>query len=396
MSKEDLFVDEQFEQLSARLNAPNIFVCTDISGIEIRHSNFIAWLLDIRGSHNQKSLFFDRFLQSWSDHRLKQPNSFSLKREKDNIDLLIEYDSNVIAIENKIRAKDSKGQLSKYSQIIASKFKNKNIHKIYWTLHGDDPLDADEGKHWTRYSYQKFLGVLSSLTSEINDEKVAIYVRDYIDALNINYIQDSEYARGAKALVDKHKLALSKIFTNPNAYPSEHINVLRFLERHSSFSRGEGFFSVDKPFRRIFSNVCLRHGYSPIAQGDKQSTYFNFHLNNIDGCLKIFGIICRFYENRGVLSFRFTLDPETASNKKLRDLILNNLNAFNKMDVVSRRGKKHVGVVKKDVAFNPMLLGHQSLDQEIDSIFDREINPFSTQVSTILQDLVHSESAPFP
>ena len=58
-----LLKDENFDRLDLGLQNPNIFQILRISKTEIRHSNFLAWLLDANQSHKLGDIFLKRFLR---------------------------------------------------------------------------------------------------------------------------------------------------------------------------------------------------------------------------------------------------------------------------------------------------------------------------------------------
>ena len=55
--------DPDLERLQVGLNEPNIFDILRVSSQEIRHSNFLAWLLNPKGSHGLGSYFLKRILR---------------------------------------------------------------------------------------------------------------------------------------------------------------------------------------------------------------------------------------------------------------------------------------------------------------------------------------------
>ena len=62
--KYDLLLnDEDFDRLDLGLKNPNIFEILRISKNEIRHSNFLSWLLDPNGTHKLGDIFLKRFLR---------------------------------------------------------------------------------------------------------------------------------------------------------------------------------------------------------------------------------------------------------------------------------------------------------------------------------------------
>ena len=123
ITKEDLddfAKSPDLSHLEELLNEPNIFNILKLETNELAHSNFLAWLLDPKGSHKLGDLFLKEFLKkvipnlgnfeqlSFSDARIE--------REKNNIDILITDDSNnlLVVIENKIYSQETGDQLNRY------------------------------------------------------------------------------------------------------------------------------------------------------------------------------------------------------------------------------------------------------------------------------------------
>ena len=60
---DNLLKDEDFDRLDLGLKNPNIFQILRITKNEIRHSNFLSWLLDPNESHKLGDIFLKRFLR---------------------------------------------------------------------------------------------------------------------------------------------------------------------------------------------------------------------------------------------------------------------------------------------------------------------------------------------
>ena len=60
---DQLLKDEDFDKMDLGLKKPNIFQILRISKNEIRHSNFLSWLLETNGSHKLGDIFLKRFLR---------------------------------------------------------------------------------------------------------------------------------------------------------------------------------------------------------------------------------------------------------------------------------------------------------------------------------------------
>ena len=69
----NLLNDVDFDKLDLGLKNPNIFSILRISKNEIRHSNFLCWLLDPNQSHGLGDIFLKRFLREvFSSDRFEQ------------------------------------------------------------------------------------------------------------------------------------------------------------------------------------------------------------------------------------------------------------------------------------------------------------------------------------
>ena len=62
--------DEAFLELSKKYNALNLFEILKITKAEIRHSNFLAWLLDPKGNHRLQDRFSPRLCRKLRAKRL--------------------------------------------------------------------------------------------------------------------------------------------------------------------------------------------------------------------------------------------------------------------------------------------------------------------------------------
>lgn len=66
-----LIKDPELEKLALTVKQPNFFTLLRIEGMEIRHSHFLAWLLDPNGTHNLGNIYLRWFLRDiLSDHKI--------------------------------------------------------------------------------------------------------------------------------------------------------------------------------------------------------------------------------------------------------------------------------------------------------------------------------------
>ena len=96
---------------------------------EVKHSKFIASLLDPKGLHYQSDLFLREFVNAcgMSDFGLDTSNT-QVCRESNNIDIYITDGNKHIIIENKLWTGDHDKQVARYIQIIADKIE-KGVNK---------------------------------------------------------------------------------------------------------------------------------------------------------------------------------------------------------------------------------------------------------------------------
>jgi hypothetical protein len=221
------------EKLEDTLKEFNLFEALNAVRAEVRHSNFLAWLLDPNGSHNLGDIVVKRFLQralisigEWRnlspvDLDLMDLTDLEVRREWADIDILLVSPKNglIVTIENKIGANESKGQLEKYKARVLKDFPAHSIEKpwrhllLFLTIDGDLPSDAA----FSPVSYQQVVELLDAVLKHRGATiapDVAMAVRHYVQMLRRQHMEDSELIRLARTVYAKHKVALDFIFEN--------------------------------------------------------------------------------------------------------------------------------------------------------------------------------------
>ena len=141
---DELLKDEDFDKLDLGLKNPNIFQILRISKNEIRHSNFLSWLLDPNESHKLGDIFLKRFLREvFSSDKFGNIDQVdvegidltkvTIQREWKNIDILIVLENVVVCIENKVLSKEHSNQLMRYREIInlIIRIINKHLYSLH-------------------------------------------------------------------------------------------------------------------------------------------------------------------------------------------------------------------------------------------------------------------------
>jgi hypothetical protein len=153
----DLITDlNRFSREKRFASGLNIFEAAGMQRQEIRHSNFLAFLLNPQENHGLGDAFLKRLLQTTLNNSSVEPPPISaltlaladfsdalISREWRNIDVLVESKHNnfIFVIENKIDSSESEHQLSKYEQVVKSKFPDEHKLFAYLTKDGEPPSD---------------------------------------------------------------------------------------------------------------------------------------------------------------------------------------------------------------------------------------------------------------
>lgn len=173
----------------------NIFEVLNISHLEIKHSDVLAYLFNNKESHNLKDTFLKEFIYEVEaatniDLNLTLDDSYSIKREyaipKGFVDLLlISYKHRtIIVIENKIQSKERDNQLKKYKEHFKDKGAGYKLVFIYLTMNDEKASDD-------KYISVNYTTVIKSLERVLRyknySEKIEYFLEDYLEILLKKY-----------------------------------------------------------------------------------------------------------------------------------------------------------------------------------------------------------------
>ncbi|HEV3470301.1 MAG TPA: PD-(D/E)XK nuclease family protein [Pyrinomonadaceae bacterium] len=227
---EFLVGNKELDELSARLNQFNILRVLRIERAEIRHSNVLGWLLSPRESHGLSDTFIRRFISTLlldngqADFGLSPATvelmdlvDAEVRREWRNIDLIVYSKSNqlVILIENKIRSKESEGQLRRYKAIARQSFPGaKILIPVLLTLEGGEPSESGRESGYIPWSHAALYRVATEVVGQ-QQHRIAqdaqIFLRHYLETLRKETMQDKELEDLCKAIYKRHKEAIDLI-----------------------------------------------------------------------------------------------------------------------------------------------------------------------------------------
>jgi hypothetical protein len=217
----------------------NIFEAAGLTRQEIRHSTFLAFLLNPQQRHGLKDGFLKRVIQKTIDKQAGDPPISPLKialgdfsdalisREWRNIDLFIESKTNqlTLAIENKIDSYEGENQLQRYEQIVQSEYPQHARLFCYLKAEGE-PASREI---WSPIGYSDIMDALQeTMSRSFNLSSGARLIIDhYVDLVRRNIVPDQALIDECRKLYALHKDALDLII--------EHGQVNSFVSAANAF-----------------------------------------------------------------------------------------------------------------------------------------------------------------
>jgi hypothetical protein len=213
-------------ELESRIAKFNIFDALGIARAEIRHSNFLAFILDPAESHGQGQLFLkavlmDLLKEAPSELRPLSPialdgadlHGVEVRREWKNIDLLITSKEPrfAVVIENKVGAREHSDQLGRYRQTMTDHHPGLPALYVYLTPDGEEPSDES----WCQYSYRNIHRVLKRVRemrhNAIGDD-VLVFLDHYLSLLEARIMNDDKLDELCRQIYKTHRQALDLIW----------------------------------------------------------------------------------------------------------------------------------------------------------------------------------------
>jgi hypothetical protein len=209
--------DVDFDKLELGLKNPNIFQILRISKNEIRHSNFLSWLLNPNESHKLGDIFLKRFLREvFSSDKFDEIDQVHVEgmdltkveiiREWKNIDILIKLPNVIVCIENKVLSKEHSNQLTRYKKTIESTFPDHKRTYVYLNPEGDFSLNETESYH--PISYELIIEILERILivyEESTNSQVVLYIKDYITIIKRELMNSDELTELSNRIYKNHK-----------------------------------------------------------------------------------------------------------------------------------------------------------------------------------------------
>jgi len=237
----EIFVTENpdLERLESLLGEFNIFEALGAVRQELRHSDFLAFLLDPGQHHGLGDTFLKRLLQRVLLRADRPPVSAVeidvadlegalVLREWRNIDILIHDESSrlVCVIENKIGSGEHSNQLTRYREIVQREFPDCRLVLVYLTPDGAEP----SGEAYIPLAYGDIADMIDAVRvvrESTLGADVSALMRHYTTMLRRHIVSDSEIIELCQRIYRRHKQALDLIFEHK---PDLQADLRAFLE----------------------------------------------------------------------------------------------------------------------------------------------------------------------
>jgi len=278
-------------------NMFNPFLDMNLIKGEVKHISFIANLLNPRGTHFERNLFLKKFIDVLKDKAngykdyldnfdTDNANVITEKLTDTNkrIDLWIEDDNFIIAIEGKVDTEDSFNQLNNYDRYL--KKQKKPYILIYLTKEGYEPVnDYPSSTILIGFKNEIIKTIENSLINKIHP-KVEATLREYKNAL-LTYIYGLEstwkYSYDIISEIIKSEESFKKYRDIKNFYYYDKkryvLTVVEDIAKNFEKSKAkielEFFLKIKKAIQNKFEIEFLNDDYSNVLNGNESIDLMN-------------------------------------------------------------------------------------------------------------------------
>lgn len=220
-----LLNDDDFLQLEKEFDQFCPFEALGMVRSEVRHGNFLAYMLNPGRPHGFHGEVLRAFLLAVSRNSLSTRGAFQLKpldvhlmdtqqadvrREWRNIDLLIVFQSEkiVIPVELKIESTQGIDQLRRYREIAENEWPVNQGWRhlnVFLTKYDEEPVDAD---HWQPLAINDLVKELELVAGKTNAGPGGESLVAYLKMLRRHHLDDFRLEEIARKLWSRHREAL--------------------------------------------------------------------------------------------------------------------------------------------------------------------------------------------
>ncbi|MBD1848103.1 PD-(D/E)XK nuclease family protein [Cyanobacteria bacterium FACHB-63] len=251
------------EALQAKISQFNIFEAVGMVRQEIKHSNFIQFLLNPSEKHRLGDLFLKKLLIAILTAAEEAPvdsldiavSDFSdaeVRREWKNIDLLIYSPTNsfVCVIENKVDAVERPHQLKIYEDVVDKEFRDCEKMFVFLTKEGS----AATRSRWISFDYGAIAEIIETVCNERRSsltDDIYIAIRHYVDLVRRHIMRESDIAELCRKIYKQHRQAIELIYEHRPDMRSDVEDYIKQLIQESPQAENIDLDSIDKRYIRF-------------------------------------------------------------------------------------------------------------------------------------------------
>ena len=238
-----------------------------LSGDELFHSRFLAWLMDPEGNHGTRSYFLEKFLRKtleqaknlgigkatfpeigkavWTQTHVQREWYHRVDDHPGSLDILLvnQQEKFLCAIENKVFSGEHSGQLGRYKKALDKDYPHLTKHYVFLSPGGMPPEQEEDQKHWVPMTYTTILELVDTLEKTVAmREDVRVFLQQYVTTLrrNIVHTYSDEVKQRAREIYSKHRKVLELIYRYKPDYQTEMENFFRdALRQHPIWIQGK-------------------------------------------------------------------------------------------------------------------------------------------------------------
>lgn len=246
---------ETFERMDCFPTGFNMFEAVGMVNQEIKHSNFLSFLLDPNKHHPFRDNFLRAFLQEaaqniddanfsplsialndYSDIRVyREWSNPEFNKRKIDIVMVSERNREVFVIENKVFAAESENQLIDYKKSVDTFHGFDDMKKHFIFLTPDEEAPSEDS--WTRVGYSFVVQEIERLARSESyslGHGLEQVLKDYAALLRRYVVVDDSLIIECKRIYERHKDALDLIFKHGNIQSTAFSSAIRsFFNEHS-------------------------------------------------------------------------------------------------------------------------------------------------------------------
>lgn len=242
---------QHLEKIDQYLNRFNLFEVLGVDTQTQQHSNFIAWLLDPKGSHNTGQLFLKQLFTHFhyldkSDkirYSLGDFEKTKVLKDHEGIDILVinEEVKFTVCIKNFLDEPLYRVDeiLQHNYKLVENRWASDEYTNYYLYITPRHPLRfINQEVCFQHLSYGSLRSMVNQVLNYANlDTQVAFFIQSYIDSVDKNMMEDDEHIRLAQQIYKKHQKAIEFIMQHKPNLSGIFTQVRQYFlaERHTEY-----------------------------------------------------------------------------------------------------------------------------------------------------------------